>query len=60
MIAPLIEENQTAYIKGRMINDNVRSLLAAVKMGELENDFDGLIVSLDAKKAFDSVEHDYI
>ena len=56
----LIEENQTAYIKGRMINDNLRTLISAIKVANEEDALSGLVVSLDAKKAFDSVEHQYI
>ena len=55
----LIDERQTAYIKGRMINDNLRTLIAAIEVAN-EEDIGGLIISLDAKKAFDSVEHQYI
>ena len=56
----LIEERQTAYLKGRLINDNIRSLISTIKIANLEENINGLIVSLDAKKAFDSVEHSYI
>ena len=59
-IEKCIKERQTAYLKGRMINDNIRSLLATIKLANVEENIDGLIVSLDAKKAFDSVEHSYI
>ena len=55
-----IDERQTAYIKGRQIGDNIRSLLASIQLANNENNIDGLIVSLDAKKAFDSVSHKYI
>ena len=55
-----IDERQTAYLKGRMISDNVRTLLGALKLANIENNIDGLIVSLDAKKAFDSVSHKFI
>ena len=58
--AKYIGARQTAYLKGRLINDNVRSILASIKIANIENDINGLIVSLDAKKAFDSVEHSYI
>ena len=52
-----ISECQTAYINGRQIGDNIRSLLASVQLANSEDNIDGLIVSLDAKKAFDSVSH---
>ena len=54
-----INEGQTAYLKGRLINDNVRSMIATINLSN-EEEIDGLLVSLDAKKAFDSVEHSYI
>ena len=55
-----IEEGQTAYIPGRLINDNIRSLLMAIDLAEVDDSIDGVMVSLDAKKAFDSVDHRYI
>ena len=51
---------QTAYIPGRLINDNIRAMLATVGLANQDDTVDGLIVSLDAKKAFDSVDHRYI
>ena len=51
---------QTAYIKGRLINDNIRSMLSMIKLGNDEDNLTGLLVSLDATKAFDSVDHGYI
>lgn len=52
-------ESQAAYIPGRDISFNNRLLnlakLYASKQGE-----DVCVVSLDAKKAFDSVSHDYL
>ena len=59
-VASKIKERQTAYLKGRLINDNVRALLGSINVSNLEEQVDGLLVSLDAKKAFDSVEHSYI
>ena len=55
-----MKERQTAYLKGRLINDNIRSILATINISNLEEKIDGILVSLDAKKAFDSVEHSYI
>ena len=59
-VAPCIDGGQTAYLKGRLINDNLRSLLATIEASNAENDLNGIIVALDAKKAFDSVSHEYI
>ena len=55
-----IAERQTAYLKGRLINDNIRAMLATVNLAGCEEDLKGLLISLDAKKAFDSVDHNYI
>ena len=55
-----IKPRQTAYLKGRVITDNVRALLSCVHMSNVDDEIDGIITSLDAKKAFDSVNHDYI
>ena len=59
-LASKIGERQTAYLKGRLINDNLRAMIATVNLSNLENDLKGLIVALDARKAFDSVDHNYI
>ena len=59
-IADHIGQRQTAYLKGRLINDNIRSMIASIKVANSEENIDALMVSLDAKKAFDSVEHSYI
>ena len=58
-VAAKIAEGQTAYIKGRLINDNIRSMVATLNLVQEER-IDGLLVALDAKKAFDSVSHSYI
>ena len=60
VVAHEIKERQTAYLKGRLINDNIRAILSSINLTNQNEDLDGLIVSLDAKKAFDSVEHSYI
>ena len=59
-ISGSIGENQMAYLKGRLINDNVRSLIANIKIVNQEENINAAIISLDAKKAFDSVEHSFI
>ena len=59
-LASKLGEGQTAYLKGRLINDNLRALLSTVELANIEDNLNGLIVALDAKKAFDSVSHGYI
>ena len=61
LVADYIGEEQTAYIPGRLINDNVRAMLTTIDLAnDADVDVDGVVVSLDAKKAFDSVDHRYI
>jgi hypothetical protein len=55
-----ISPTQTAYIKGRNIADNLRLLGAAVRLTEHEHDLDATVIALDAQKAFDSVQHEYL
>ena len=45
-----ISDAQTAYLKGRLINDNIRSLMASINVANDEGDIDAIITSLDAKK----------
>ena len=59
VVADGIKERQTPYLQGRLINDNIKAIISTINASNLE-DLDGLIVSLDAKKAFDSVELSYI
>jgi hypothetical protein len=59
-VTKVIKERQTAYLKGRLINDNLRSIIATIRITNQEEDCKGLLVALDAKKAFDSVDHKYI
>jgi Reverse transcriptase (RNA-dependent DNA polymerase) len=55
-----ITNTQTAYIKGRNISDNLRLLGAAVRLADNEDDINAIVIALDAQKAFDSVNHQYI
>ncbi len=55
----IIDPAQTAYVPGRSVMDNMRSNLFMKKYCR-RNNIEGVIVSLDAKKAFDSVSHSYI
>jgi len=55
----LIGPHQAAYIKGRQVHDNLRTI-DLVKSWCLKHGTNGYLVSLDAKKAFDSVDHKFI
>ena len=50
---------QTAYIPGRNVHNNLRMFEFYRKYCE-ENNVDAILMSLDAKKAFDSVDHKYM
>jgi retron-type reverse transcriptase len=59
VLEEIIDPSQTAYIPGRSVMDNLRSNLYAKNYCNKQN-INALLISLDAKKAFDSVDHDYI
>ena len=58
-VSGLISETQTAYIPGRQITDNLHLMLYATEKSDVDK-LQSMLVSLDAEKAFDSVEHWYI
>ena len=51
----IISGNQTAYMKERSISDNVRLMISANKAAKLDSTIKGLLIALDAKKAFGSI-----
>jgi exonuclease III len=55
----IIAESQTAYVPGRSVADNLRSNFFFKRFCE-KNRENAVMISLDAKKAFDSVDHLYI
>jgi exonuclease III len=55
----LIHPTQTAYIPGRSVHDNLRMFDFYNNYCKAHN-IDALLISLDAKKAFDSVSHKYL
>ena len=55
-VSGIISSNQTAYIKDRQISDNLHIMLHTTENTNVES----MLVSLDAEKAFDSLEHWYI
>ena len=59
MMNEIIVNTQTAYVKGRSGIDNLRSIQFFTDHCK-EQQVESVLVSLDAKKAFDSVDHGYI
>jgi len=52
----LINHDQTGFIKGRYIGENIRFLIDAMEYTKAHN-IPGIFVSLDFRKAFDSGKH---
>ena len=59
VLESIIDPSQTAYVPGRSVADNLRSNFF-YKNHCNKNNIDAVLISLDAKKAFDSVDHKYI
>ncbi len=55
----IISPTQTAYITGRVVHDNLR-MFEFYRKYCYENNVDAVLMSMDAKKAFDSVDHKYM
>ena len=49
-----INKNQSGFIKGRHIGDNIRSLLDVIDLVEEEN-LSCIVLSIDFEKAFDTI-----
>ena len=59
ILESIIDKSQTAYIPGRSVMDNIRSNFLIRSHCRRKN-IESLLISLDARKAFDSVSHRYI
>jgi len=59
VLESIIDHSQTAYVPGRSVSDNLRSNFFLKRQCRKKN-IDAVLISLDAKKAFDSVNHKYI
>ena len=55
----IINPDQTGYIKGRYIGENIRLISDLIDYTKQKN-IPGIAIFLDFRKAFDSVEWDYI
>ena len=58
-LGDIISDSQMGYVPGRDINFNNRILNTALELCKSSN-LDYSIMSLDAQKAYDSVDHEYI
>ena len=55
----LIDEDQSGFIKGRYIGQNITNIIDLIHYTE-ENDIPALIMSIDYEKAFDKLEWSFI
>jgi hypothetical protein len=55
-----ISSTQTAYLRGRNISDNLRLVNALIGSARVNVNINATVIALDAQKAFDSVNHEYI
>ena len=59
LLPKLISEDQTGYIKGRYIGQNIRLIKDILRVSSLEA-IPGLAIFIDFKKAFDSVDWNFL
>ena len=59
VLPKIINPNQTGYIKGRFIGENVR-LIQDAMFHTKQKEISGIAIFLDFRKAFDTVEWDYL
>ena len=59
VLADIIHLDQTGYVKNRYIGCNVRNVIDIYEHCETNN-IGGAIISIDFKKAFDSLEHNFL
>ena len=59
VIPDIVHHNQNAYVKGKSIFDTVRAVDDILEFTEREK-IQGLMVAIDFKKAFDSVNRNFI
>ena len=59
VIPKLINSDQTGFLKGRFIGENIRLIDSIIKYAS-ESNIPGLLLFIDFEKAFDSVEWSFI
>ena len=59
VLPTLINNDQTGFIAGRYIGENIRLLLDIMEYAE-ENDIPGLFLLIDFEKAFDSISWNFL
>ena len=59
VIDKLVHTDQTGFIKGRYIGENLRLISDVIEYCRIDN-VEGILMAIDYRNAFDSVEHDFM
>ena len=59
ILPELIHHNQNGFIKGRSVFDAVKTIDDLLELAQITNK-SGILVAIDFKKAFDSLDHTYL
>jgi len=59
VLGKLLSETQTGYVPGRQVTNNNRMVEELIEL-VYNSDENAFLITLDAQKAFDSVDHDYL
>jgi len=59
IVHKLVDSKQTGYVPGRQVTDNIRLLEEIIKLANDTHE-EAFLITLDAQKAFDSIDHDYL
>ena len=59
ILPDIIHENQTGFVKGRYIGDNIRTVLDIMTLSKDKN-IPGILLSVDFEKAFDSLDWEFL
>jgi exonuclease III len=59
ILPSIINEDQTGYMKGRYIGENIRSIADLIMYTSLKNE-PGIVLLIDFEKAFDTIKWDFI
>lgn len=59
VLPSIIHSNQSGYVKGRRIQDNIRTIHDIMELTKQKN-IQGIMACIDFEKAFDSAEWDYL
>ena len=59
MLPHIINEDQTGFVPGRFIGENIRLIYDLIQYTDLK-EIPGMLLLIDFEKAFDTVSHDFI